>query len=287
MKTLFVAGLGLIGGSVARGARANGLADRIVGFDRDAAAVEAALAAGVLDEVASDLAAGAVAADITVLATPVGAHRCLLMQLRPVADTLAAQGRWVTDTASVKCDFIATATELFGTMPDWLVPGHPLAGSQHSGFDAAQTHLYRDRKVLLCPTDATRPAAVGDVAALGEGLGATVEVIDATQHDRLLGMTSHLPHLLAFGLLDALLLLEPAAGLFRYSGGGFRDFTRIASSDPAMWRDILLANANHVLAALDHTTAHLGVLRAALAAGDGAALTAAFSRAKLARDGER
>ena len=159
MTTLFVVGLGLIGGSVARGARANDLFERIVGFDPAPEAAAPALASGVVDALAPSVVSGALAADLTLLATPVGALRCVLRNLVPAAGALGGEGRWVTDAGSVKCGLISAAVELFGAMPDWLVPGHPLAGSERSGLGAARADLFRDRKVLLCPDAATRPAA--------------------------------------------------------------------------------------------------------------------------------
>ena len=287
MKTLFVIGLGLIGSSVARGVRKEGLFKRIVGFDVDEGVAHAAVVAtNVCDEIAPNIAQGALQADLTLIATPVGTLHCVLQQIAPSMREMVNEERCVTDVGSVKVGLITAAIEVFGAMPGWLVPGHPLAGSEQSGLHAGSADLFRDHKVLLCPTSTTLPSALQAVEYLWRGLGATIEHLNATEHDRLLAMTSHLPHLLAFGLVDALLEVEPAATLFRYAGGGFRDVTRLASSDPLMWRDISLHNAQPLLAALDHITAHVARLREAIAHGDGDALLAAFMRAKQARDGE-
>ena len=170
-----------------------------------------------------------------------------------------------------------------GSAPSWLVPGHPLAGSERSGWTAGRADLFAGRRVLLCPT-ATNVEALLRVQGFWRDLGAQVESMPAEAHDAMLAQTSHLPHMLAFALVDALIDVTPAVSLFRYSGGGFRDMTRLAASDAVMWRDIALDNQTPLLAALDTLVQRLGALRADIALGDGAALQTRFERAKRARD---
>ncbi len=282
-REIAIVGLGLIGSSIARAVRAADAGVRLVAVDHSAAAAEAACGAGVVDAVAADVATAAATADLVILAVPVRALPCELQALLPLAAGLAARGTLVTDVGSTKASLLAAAASLFGAAPAWLVPGHPLAGSERSGWAAGKADLFAGRKVLLCPT-AANAAALARVAAFWRRLGAKVEAMDADEHDGLLAQTSHLPHLLSFALVEALIDATPAARLFGHSGGGFRDMTRLAASDPVMWRDIALDNRDGVLRAIDLFASRLADLRADVAAGDGVALQRRFDRAKAARD---
>ncbi len=283
VRRLAVVGLGLIGASVALAVRQHMPHVRVIGVDQSQAVAEAAVAAGVVDEVLPDIAAAAATADLLLLAVPVRALPCLLQALVPPAQEFAGRNVVVTDVGSTKVRLLEVAASLFGTAPAWLVPGHPLAGSERSGWAAGRADLFTNRRVLLCPTE-SNAAALQAVRAFWVALGAQVEAMPAALHDVLLAQTSHLPHMLAFALVDALIDVTPAASLFRYSGGGFRDMTRLAGSDAVMWRDIALDNQQPLLAALDTLMARLAALRSDVAGADGAALQARFERAKRARD---
>lgn len=278
---LVVIGTGLIGGSVAAAARAAGFADRVVGVDADPAALAEGLEAGLLDETGlpEDLGPD----DLVVLAVPTLAVPGALAGLVDDAGVLAG-GAVVTDTASVKGSVVAALRSLPSTARARFVPGHPIAGSERSGVGAARADLFRDHRVLLTPEPDTAPEALGRVEALWRAAGAEVLRMDVAEHDRILAMTSHLPHLLAFALVDTLGAQREHEEIFRHAAGGFRDFTRIASSDPVMWRDVFAANGPAVLSILDRFVADLGRLRAQLEAGDRAALHETFTRAKALRD---
>nr|BFE90357.1 hypothetical protein GCM10020185_08930 [Pseudomonas brassicacearum subsp. brassicacearum] len=190
----------------------------------------------------------------------------------------------LTDVGSAKGNVVRAATEAFGGMPARFVPGHPIAGSEQSGVEASNAELFRRHKVILTPLDQTDPAALAMVDRLWRELGADVEHMQVERHDEVLAATSHLPHLLAFGLVDSLAKRNENLEIFRYAAGGFRDFTRIAGSDPVMWHDIFLANREAVLRTLDTFRSDLDALRDAVDAGDGHQLLGVFTRARVARE---
>jgi prephenate dehydrogenase len=189
----------------------------------------------------------------------------------------------VTDAGSTKQDVIAAARATLGTALSRFVPGHPIAGTEHSGATAAFPTLFRDRNVLLTPLAETAPDAVAAVASLWQACGARVGMLDPAAHDRIFAAVSHLPHLLAFALVDALATRPEARDLFRHAASGFRDFTRIAASSPEMWRDISLANRDALLAEVAAFRAQLDRVAAMIEAGDGAAVEAVFANASAAR----
>ena len=274
-----IAGVGLIGGSFGLALREAGHAGEIVGLGRDRARLEAALECGAIDRAETDAARATAGAEVVLLAVPMGAMASVLTALAPdlPAETI------VTDAGSVKGSFVADARRVLGSL-ERVVPGHPIAGTERSGVDAAFAELYRGRRVILTPADETDPAAVDTVERLWAATGAQVERLAVEAHDRLLAVTSHLPHMLAFGLVDALARGEDSDAVFRYAAGGFRDFTRIASSDPLMWRDICLANRDALLAALEAYRDDLEQITAEVRDGDADGLLARFGRAKAARD---
>ena len=193
-------------------------------------------------------------------------------------------GRFVNRYSPLPSVVVDAITALPGGPPPRFVPGHPIAGSERSGIGAARGELFRGRRVILTPLEATDPAATARVSALWEAVGADVSTMDVTDHDRVLAMTSHLPHLLAFALVDTLGREPEHESIFGLAAGGFRDFTRIASSDPVMWADIFTANGPATVAILDRLLEDLGVLRALLERGDRDALLALLGRAKRLRD---
>lgn len=277
---LVVVGLGLIGGSFAKGLRQQGLCGEVVGVDLDAESRRLAVQLGVVDRCESELAAACVGADVILLAVPIIAMEKVLAQLAALDLGQAI----VTDVGSAKGNVVRAAQAVFGARLPRFVPGHPIAGSEQSGVEAANPALYRRHKVILTPLAETDPQALALVDRLWRALGADVEHMAVEHHDEVLAATSHLPHLLAFGLVDSLAHQSENLEIFRYAAGGFRDFTRIAGSDPLMWHDIFLANREAVLRILDRFRSDLDGLREAIDQGDGHHLLGVFTRARVARE---
>ncbi len=277
---LVVIGLGLIGGSFAKGLREKGLFAEVVGVDKDQESCRIAVETGVVDRCERDLAAACHGADVIQLAVPILAMEKLLGDLAK----LDLGNAVLTDVGSAKGNVVRAAHRVFDGMPARFVPGHPIAGSEKSGVEAANASLFRRHKVILTPVENTDSAALQRVDKLWRALGADVEHMDVEHHDEVLAATSHLPHLLAFGLVDSLAKRSENLEIFRYAAGGFRDFTRIAGSDPVMWHDIFLANRDAVLRILDAFRADLDALRGAVDAGDGHELLGVFTRARFARE---
>ncbi len=277
---LVVIGLGLIGGSFAKGVRESGLCREVVGVDLSAASRELAVELGVVDRCETDLAAACVGADVIQLAVPILSMETLLGKLAALDLGQAT----LTDVGSAKGNVVRAAREAFGPRLPRFVPGHPIAGSERSGVEAANAKLFRRHKVILTPLEETDPQALQKVDALWRALGADVEHMQVERHDEVLAATSHLPHLLAFGLVDSLARRNENLEIFRYAAGGFRDFTRIAGSDPVMWHDIFLANRDAVLRTLDTYRSDLDALRDAVDAKDGSHLLEIFTRARMARE---
>ncbi|QMV61381.1 bifunctional prephenate dehydrogenase/3-phosphoshikimate 1-carboxyvinyltransferase [Pseudomonas berkeleyensis] len=277
---LVVVGLGLIGGSFAKGLRERELCREVVGVDLDAESRRLAVQLGVVDRCESDLAAACQGADVIQLAVPILAMEKLLAELA-VLDLGTAV---LTDVGSAKGNVVRAARQAFTGKSVRLVPGHPIAGSEQSGVEAANAELFRRHKVILTPCEHSDDAALALVEDLWRELGADVEVMEVEHHDQVLAATSHLPHLLAFTLVDSLAKRSENLEIFRYAAGGFRDFTRIAGSDPVMWHDIFLANREAVLRTLDVFRDDLDALRDAVDAGDGHQLLGVFTRARVARE---
>jgi prephenate dehydrogenase len=278
---LVVVGAGLIGGSVAAGARSSGYARHVVGVDANGAALEEGRSLGILDAVG--LPADLGPDDLVVVATPTLSVPGVIAELGRTPGAFAG-GATVTDVASVKASVVEAVASLPDGAPPGFVPGHPIAGSERSGIGAARGDLFRHRRVILTPLATTEAAALVRVRALWEALGADVSTMEVTDHDRVLAMTSHLPHLLAFALVDTLGREPEHESIFGLAAGGFRDFTRIASSDPVMWADIFAANGPATVAILDRLQEDLGALRGLLETGDRDALLAILRRAKRLRD---
>lgn len=277
---LVVVGLGLIGGSFAKGIRATGLFREVVGVDLDAESRRLAVELGVVDRCEAELASACQGADVIQLAVPILVMEKVLAQLAKLELGQAI----ITDVGSAKGNLVRAARQAFGHMPARFVPGHPIAGSEQSGVTAANPKLFRRHKVILTPVAETDPDALALVGHLWRALDADVEHMDVAHHDQVLAATSHLPHLLAYTLVDSLAKRNENLEIFRYAAGGFRDFTRIAGSDPLMWHDIFLANRDAVLQALDDFRDDLDALRAAVVEGDGHHLLGVFTRARVARE---
>ena len=277
---LVVCGVGLIGGSFALALRRAGAVERIVGIGRRREVLERACALGVIDEIAEGWADALDGADLVLLAAPVGQTDAILAAMAPHL----RPGTVVTDAGSTKRDVVAALrSHLGGALAD-VVPAHPIAGAEKSGVEAAFAELYMGRKVVLTPLPESRPEAVQTVRDAWEACGANVVGMTPQEHDRVFAAVSHLPHLLAFGLVDDLAGRSNAPLLFSHAASGFRDFTRIAGSHPEMWRDICVANRVALLEELDAYLGELARLRMMLVEGDGDGLEAVFERARRARN---
>ena len=280
IEKLALIGVGLIGGSLARALRDAGQAREIVGHGRGLANLQRAVELGVIDRVETTLPAAVRDADMIVLATPVGSMEKILQAIAPYVMPTAV----VTDAGSVKGAVVETARRVLGDKFSRFVPGHPIAGTERSGVDASFASLYVGRRVVLTPVPETNADAVARVRAMWQAAGAEVVNMTVEHHDTVLAATSHLPHLLAYALVDMLARLDDKDEIFAYAAGGFRDFTRIASSDPVMWRDISLANRDAIVRLLKQYRSELDGLIKAVAAGEGEKLHTLFARAKATRD---
>lgn len=276
---LAVVGGGLIGGSFALALRAAGAVHEVVVFDRDPAVAAQAVVLGIADRVEVSIAEAATGADLIVVATPVAQTARVLAALAGAFGPEAL----ITDVGSTKGDVVAAARVALGDAVGRFVPGHPIAGREVHGPDAAQADLFRRRRVLLTPLPENDAADVDRIAAAWSACGAIVERVDAALHDRVLSAVSHLPHLLAYALVAQIVDGPDAARKFGLAGAGFRDFTRIAASSPEMWRDVALANRDALLDDLDAYRDTLDRLRDWIAAGDGPALESCFAKASAAR----
>ncbi|WP_444921683.1 bifunctional prephenate dehydrogenase/3-phosphoshikimate 1-carboxyvinyltransferase [Microbulbifer sp. CnH-101-G] len=280
---LLVVGIGLIGGSFALALKAAGACREVIGVALQEEVCEQAKRLGVVDRAYTSLPPALEqleAGDLVFIAVPTLAVESVFAQLK---DHLP-EGVTVTDSASVKGSVQSAAEKIWGRVPNYLVLGHPIAGSEKSGVSAARDDLYRDHRVILTPAPDTDVDHLHRVAQAWQAAGAEVLKMSVEEHDEVLAATSHLPHVIAFSLVDTLAHDAENENIFRYAAGGFRDFTRIASSDPVMWRDIMLANRDAILKAIDLYSLNLSSLRNAIASGDSSALMGVFTRAKAARD---
>ena len=283
INRLLVVGVGLIGGSVAAGLRRAGVCREILGVAHKASICEQALEVGLVDRASVDvtdfipeLSQG----DLVFIAVPTLAVDQVLKDLAPLMNTDVT----ITDGASVKGSVARAAQALFGVVPKNLVLGHPIAGSEKSGVTAANPDLYANHRIIVTPVESNALEHITKVENLWSALGANVLQMNIDEHDEVLAATSHLPHVIAYSLVDTLAHDSENENIFRYAAGGFRDFTRIASSNPLMWHDIMRANKDAVIGALDLFEQNLSRLRTAIAEEDSEAMLGVFTRAKVARD---
>jgi prephenate dehydrogenase len=279
-RRLAVIGVGLIGGSVARALRKSGYAHHITGIGRNPERLERALELGVVDEVDTDAGRAVQHADIIVIATHLHAYGAIFSQ---IADHVPDHAL-LTDAGSIKMGVIQQARKYLKNLGSF-VPAHPIAGTEKSGVEASFAELFEGHLCVLTPWEQTDPEAVSEIRAMWEACGCVVECMGAEEHDEFLAAVSHLPHLVAYALVNAVRNVgdgqhEP----FKYAAGGFRDFTRIASSSPEMWRDICMANREALLKNMEALDIKLRQLRQALLEGDGERLLREFREAKRARD---
>jgi prephenate dehydrogenase len=269
---LAVVGVGLIGGSFALALKKAKAVSHVVGVGRTPANLKLALERGIIDSTASD----AGGADLVLIAAPVG-------QYPEIFASLSSAKGIITDAGSTKRDVIATARAKLKNLSRF-VPGHPIAGAEKSGAAAASAELFRDRRVVLTPLTESDGAAVSEVKKLWQACGARVSSMTAEEHDEVLAAVSHLPHLLAYGLVHEVAGRKNSEQLFAFAAGGFRDFTRIASSHPEMWRDICLANKDLLLDEISRFAKKILQVKKMLERGDGDALEKLFTEARQARD---
>ncbi|BAU57252.2 cyclohexadienyl dehydrogenase [Halorhodospira halochloris] len=262
IKRLCVIGVGLIGGSLALALRRAGVVGEVVGCGRNRDSLARAVELGVIDRWEQDPSKAAAGADVVVVCVPLRAMQEIFRRLRGALEPSAV----LTDVGSVKGSVVEDARQVFGEVPAWLVPGHPIAGTEHSGVDAAFAELYERRRVVLTPLAETAPEALERVEGMWRAAGSDVVKMEPEHHDEVLAATSHLPHALAYALVDTLARWDDRQEIFELAAGGFRDFTRIASSDPRMWRDISAANREWLVAALRRYQSDLQELTDALEA---------------------
>lgn len=276
--------MGLIGGSVAlalKKASAINIELQIIGVDRSSASLQTALELGVIDIATSNIALALKDADVVLIATPVAQTPTILQSIKPHLSTNTV----ITDAGSTKADVLRCAEEILGEQFNQFVGGHPIAGAEKSGVTAAKADLYLNKNVVLTPTPTTNKHAILAATQLWQACGANVSEMPAETHDSIFAAVSHLPHLLAFALVDDIASRPNAAQLFGFAASGFRDFTRIAGSHPEMWRDISLANKNALLNELTAYQAELSSIKKLLENEDSAGLHALFERASVARNG--
>lgn len=280
LNKITIVGVGLIGGSFAKGIKQAGLVEEIVGFGQNTTNLQKAIELDVVDSFTTDIAEAVQDSDLVFLAVPLGAMKTVLENMKPYL----SENTIITDGGSAKSSVILSAQEVFGALPVNFVPGHPIAGKEKSGVTAADEKLYVDHRVILTPTATTSETSLEIVQGLWSALGANVEIMNPQQHDEIFAATSHLPHLLAFSLVDMLNEHEELGDVFQYTAGGFRDFTRIASSDAVMWRDIAVYNSEAIVKWLKNYGLALEELTKLVEEKDSDALYTLFKDAKQARD---
>lgn len=279
IRRLGLVGLGLLGGSVAKAARAQGLADEIVAVGRDRARLEPALRDGAIDRASTDIAEGVAGVDFCLLATPVATLSALLPDVWRALPSDAV----LTDVGSTKAAIVETAERLAAARPLAFVGSHPMAGSEQAGYRVSRADLFRGATVIITPTERTDSHAVKRVAEFWEALGGRLVTLDPVTHDRATAAISHLPHLVADALVDAVVRMDPR--FFGVAGRGFKDTTRIAASDPRMWREIFQENRAGLAEALAAFRAALDDLERLIAHDDAPAIEAALDRIRRVREG--
>jgi prephenate dehydrogenase len=279
INKLVVIGVGLIGGSFALALKKTRMVKQVVGVGRSRKNLQLALKLGVIDKAETDAARAVADADLVLVGAPVGQMPGIFARIAPALPKHAV----VTDAGSTKQDVIAAARRHLGAHFAQFVPAHPIAGTEHSGAGAAFPELFRDRNLILLPQKETKASAVRLVRAAWLACGANIVRLEAAEHDEIFGAVSHLPHVVAFALVNQLGQRRDAKRLLGFSGGGLRDTVRIAGSSPEMWRDICIANRAALVPLVDGYISELEAARAALAAGDGESLEQMFSAAQKAR----
>lgn len=278
INKICIIGVGLIGGSFALGLKKSTQNKIIIGFGRDEKKLQKAQSIGAIDDYSLDIKQALDKTDMVLIATPVDSFKSVLELIKPYLHDQMI----VSDVGSTKTSVIAMAKAVFGTLPTRFIPAHPIAGKEKSGVEASDGELFNQKRVVLTPDENADPHALAEVQKMWQSMGAQVEVMSDKKHDDLLAMTSHLPHMLAFGLMDYLISNNPDA--CDYAAGGFKDFSRIASSDSVMWRDICLNNSDEIIKHIEGYKNTLDKLSKLIQEHNSDGLEQLFNEAKSARD---
>jgi prephenate dehydrogenase len=280
IEHLSIIGVGLIGGSLARALRKAKLVNRVTGCNRCEDTLKKAVELGVIDDYTLDVAEAVKGADVVVIGTPLSTTEKLLPQIAEALDAKTV----LTDVGSAKGSVVNAARAALGDQFPKFVPGHPIAGTEQSGVEASFAELFVDHRVILTPVEETCDKAHKLITDMWQAVGADVIDLDVIHHDEVLAATSHLPHMLAYALVDCLAGMQERDEIFKYAAGGFADFTRIASSNPDMWHDICFSNREALLKTLDKFSEHIDQVKSAIESSDSEKLLEIFTRAKQARD---
>lgn len=280
IEKLTIFGVGLIGGSLALALKKAGFVKTVVGCSRSESHLQRAVELGVIDAYELDPAQAVAGADVVFLSVPMRAMEAVMASFRDAIEPTTI----ITDGGSSKASVVEAAKRVFGNVPDRLVPAHPIAGREKSGVEAAFDSLYEDHKVIITPLEHAADDAVAKVTQMWEAAGATVAKLGVEQHDQVLAATSHLPHVVAYALVETLSETTFVDEIFQFAAGGFRDLSRIASSDPTMWSDICLENRAAILEMIDAYQDRLAAIRGMIDQGDLDAIFKTFSHAKQVRD---
>ena len=280
-KRLCVIGTGLIGGSIARAARAQGLCEEIVAFGREKNLPNLQLAKdlGVIDQFYTDIAAALDNADLVMIATPVGSMQTIFQLIQPHWNSQALY----SDGGSTKGSVVDAIESVFGYVPTNFVPAHPIAGAERSGVEASHADLFKNRRLIITPLADTEQQCVDKLSRFWQQIGSSVSLMSVEHHDTVLAATSHLPHILAFALVGMLGHKDEQREIFKYAAGGFKDFSRIASSDPTMWQDICLANKREIIPLIQQFKTELSHIEQLLADDQARQLFDTFTYARNAR----
>ena len=278
INKITIIGVGLIGGSLARSLKERNLAKVVFGYGRDQARLKSAQKLNVIDQFSTSIEEAIVGAEIIVIATPVGTFQSILGEIEP----LVTDNVIITDVGSTKSDIVNIVHNVLKVKSNCFIPAHPIAGKERSGFEVSDSMLFDGKKVIITPQENNSSDSIQVIEEMWKGVGAEVDFMSAESHDNLLGMTSHLPHMLAFSLVNYLVNQNPTASI--YAGGGFKDFSRIASGDAIMWRDICLQNKDQIISHLKGYQSTLNDLLEAIGDENSEELEHLFTTAKKTRD---
>ena len=278
INKITIVGVGLIGGSLAKALKEKNLAKTVFGYGRDRSRLEEAKKHNIIDDYSTQIEEAVNHADIIVIATPVGTFRNIFSEVKP----LIVDDVIISDVGSTKTNIVDIAKEILGDKSQCFVPAHPIAGKEKSGFEASDGNLYIGKKVIITPIEDNSSESIQVIESMWKNVGAEVDFMSPQSHDDLLGMTSHLPHMLAFSLVNYLVDQNPSASI--YAGGGFKDFSRIASGDAVMWRDICLQNKDKIITHLRGYQSTVEELIDAIDNEESDKLELLFATAKKTRD---
>jgi len=278
INKITIIGVGLIGGSLAKAIKENNLAKVVFGFGRNLNRLEKAKKANVIDQFSTNLKDAINDSDIVIIATPVGSFKEILSKIKPFLTSKIV----ISDVGSTKTNIASIVSQTLGVYSNCFIPAHPIAGKEKSGFEASESNLFNNRKVIITPLETSNPDSINIIQKMWEGTGADVDFMSPESHDELLGMTSHLPHMLAFSLVNYLISKNPSASI--YAAGGFKDFSRIASGDAVMWRDICIQNKDQIISHIKGYQKTLNSLIDAIENENSDELDLLFTSAKKTRD---